>query len=206
MLTDKPEPIAFDFDRHWKESLDLLESEIMFTSGRARYPFMDPDGKLLIGCLHRRHIRVHAQKYLREHDITPEEYRAAERYARMVGKRSIGAVPQALRVYRIHEPLDRRNEYNALFYPALNAYVRFGDLYPAKLLAMLSEKQCNSVTLFLDCVDSDTDRFFIFTLGIPKTDYLALMAQEQERRAENLTQELLAYQAKSERLISALPD
>lgn len=207
MLINEPEPIIFDFGSRWKESLDLLESDILFTSGRAHYSFMDPDGKLLMALLQRRSIRAYAQKYLLTHEATPEEYREADRLASLVNKRNSGSVLQALRIYKNHEPLDRSNEYNALFYPALNAYVRFGNLYPAKLLAMLREEQCNGVTLFRDCVDADAeDRFFRFTLGISKADYLALIAQEQERRAENLAQALRAYQAKSESLIPALTD
>ena len=138
------------------------------------------------------------RRNIRERTIFAEEYRAAERFARVVGKRSTGAVPQALRIYRNHEPLDRCNEYNALYYPALKAYVRFGDLYPVKLLAMLEEDQCNCVTLFRDCVDSNAeDRFFIFTLGIPKADYLALVEQARAQRAEDLLQAVMVCNANS---------
>jgi len=73
MLIDKPEEITFDFDNRWKESLDLLENEIMFASGRAHYPFMEPDGKLLMTLLQHKSIRVHAQKYSLAHETTPEE-------------------------------------------------------------------------------------------------------------------------------------
>ena len=48
MLIDKPEPVVFDFDSNWRESLSLLADDIMFTSGRAHYPITDPDGQLLI--------------------------------------------------------------------------------------------------------------------------------------------------------------
>ena len=198
MLIGKPEPVVFDFDSRWRESLALLDDEILFSSGRSGYSITDPDGALLIDLLRRPYVRVHAQKYSRAHDVSPEEYREAEHFARMVGKRSTGAVPHALRIYKNHEPLDRRNEYNALFYPSLKVYVRFGDLYPAKLLAMLGEEQCRGVTLFCDCAESNTeDRFFIFTLGITKSDYLALMAREREQRAEGLIQAVMACNANS---------
>jgi len=136
------------------------------------------------------------------YETTPEEHNEARHYATMVGKRYTGSVIQALRIYGNHEPLDRSNEYNALYYPALKAYVRFGDLYPSKLLAMLEEDQCNGVTLFRDCADSNTeDRFFIFTLGISKADFLALMERKREQRAEELYRALLAYQEKSKSII-----
>jgi len=181
----------------------LLDDEILFSSGRSGYPITEPDGKFLIGLLHRQFIWVHAQMCSLSYEATPEEHNEARHYAIMVGKkRYTGSVANALRVYRNHKPLDQGNKYNALYYPTLKAYVRFGDLYPAKLLAMLEEEQCNGVTLFRDCADSNTeDRFFIFTLGISKADYLALMAQEQEQRAEELYQALMACQAKSEIVI-----
>jgi len=200
MLIDKPEPIVFDFDNDWRESIDTLESEIMFTSGRPRYLTTDPDGELLIGLLHQQCIRVYAQKYSLAHEATPEEYQAADRFASLVSKCRSGSLRHALRIFQKHEPLNRRNEYNALFYPEPKIYVRFGDLYPAKLLAMLGKEQSNGVVLFRDCVDSSMeDRFFIFTLGISKDDYLALMEQEREKKAEELALALHAFHEKSKR-------
>jgi len=202
MLIEKPDFVAFDFDNRWQESLVLLDSDILFASGRAHYPLADPDGKLLIGLLQHKYVRVHAQKYSLTYEATPEEYQMAKHLAALIHKRSAGAVLHALHIYRNHEPLDRRNEYNALFYPALKAYIRFGNLYPAKLLAMLGEEQCDVVALFRDCVDSSTeDRFFIFTLGVPKADYLALMAQEREQRAEDLAQAVTTASARGESMI-----
>jgi len=204
MLIDKPVPVAFDFGDQWKESLSLLENEIMYSSGRAYYPFTDPDGELLIGLLHRRCIRVYAQKYELEHNDTQEDYQEAQHLAGLIGKRNAFSMLQGLRVYREHKPLERRNEYNALYYSDLEIYVRFGDLYPTKLLAMLGEGQCNAVVLFRDCADSSTlDRFFIFALGIPKGDFRAVMEEEQARRGEALCD---ALQAVRERTESIIPD
>lgn len=199
MLIGKPEPVVFDFENRWQESLAVLDDEILFSSGRSGYPITEPDGKLLIGLLHRQFIRVHAQKYSLSYEATPEEHNEVRHYAMMVGKkRYTGSVAHALRVYRNHKPLDHGNKYNALYYPSLKAYVRFGDLYPAKLLAMLEEEQCNGVTLFRDCADSNTeDRFFILTLGISKSDYLALMAREREQRAEEMIQAVITCNANS---------
>ena len=60
------------------------------------------------------------------------------------------------------------------------------------------------MALFRDCVDSNTeDRFFIFTLGISKADYLALTEQEQAKRTEELFQAVLTA---SERSKSLIPD
>ena len=204
MLIGKPEPVAFDFDLNgrWQESLDLLDSEIMFASVRENYPITDPDGQLLIGLLRRQYIRVHAQKYSLSKKFTPEEDQAARHFAMSLNKRGSGAIQHALRIYGKHEPLARRNEYNALFYPAIKLYVRFGALYPAKLLAMLGEGQCNGVALFRDCADSYTeDRFFLFTLGIAKADFLALMEQEQAKRTEELAQALQEFQEQNKGII-----
>ena len=207
MLIGKPEPVAFDFNLNgrWQESLDLLDSEIMFASVRGHYPITDPDGQFLIGLLKRQYIRVHAQKYSLKEEFTPEEDQTARHFAMSLNKRSSGAIEHALRIYSKYEPLDRRNEYNALFYPALKFYVRFGALHPTKLLAMLEEERCDGVVLFRDCVDSSTeDRFFLFTLGIPKANFLSLMAQEQEQRMEELVQAVLAASVGSEGVFSKL--
>ena len=204
MLIDKPAPVAFDFGGQWKESLSLLENEIMYTSGRTYYPFTDPDGELLISLLHRQCIRVFSQKYELEHKDTQEDYQEAQYLAGLIGKRNAFSMLQGLRVYREHKPLEQRNEYNALYYPDLKIYVRFGDLNPAKLLAMLGEEQCNAVVLFRDCADSSTlDRFFIFALGISKDGYRAVMEEEQSRRDEAL---FAALQAVRERTESIIPD
>jgi hypothetical protein len=201
MLINKPEPIVFDFESRWRESLDLLDNEILFTSGRTGYPITDPDGELLIDLLQQQYIHVHAQKYLLTKEPTPEDHRVAEQLASLINKSYTGSIVHALRIYGGHEPQNRRNEYNALFYPALKAYVRFGDLYPKKLLAMLGEGQCDGVMLFRDCADSSTeDRFFSFALGIPKADYLTLIEQVQAQRAEEMALENQAASAHIEGL------
>ena len=208
MLIGKPEPIVFDFDPNgrWQESLDLLDSEIMFASVRGRYPITEPDGQLLIGLLQRKYVRVHAQRYSLKEEFTPEEDHAARHFAKSLNKRSSGAIQHALRIYSKYEPLDRRNEYNALFYLAIKLYVRFGALHPTKLLAMLSEDQCDGVALFRDCADSSTeDRFFVFTLGISKADFLALMEQEQAKRTEELFQALQDFHEQHKGLIPEAP-
>jgi hypothetical protein len=198
MLIDMPEPVAFDFNDSWQEGLALLD-EIMFTSGRTRYPTIDPDGELLIELLREGDIGVCAQKYSLARDTSPEEYHAADRLAEWINKSNTGSLLHALPLFEGHEPLYRCNEYNALYYPALKTYVRFGDLYPTKLLAMLGEEQCERVILFRDCADSSTeDRFFIFALGIPRADFLALMEQVQEKRAQDMAEALQVAAAYTE--------
>ena len=187
MLIEGPEQILFDFVNRYSESMATLDDDILFASPWGRYPLDEPNGELLMELLQRRQIRVHAQKYALVYDSSADDHRRAQKLAGLFGKRNAGSLLHALRIYQKYEPLKRRNEYNALYYPDLQAYVRFGILHPTKLLDMLNQDDVNGVVLFRDCVDSYTeDRFFIFTLGVPQSEYRAIMENAKEQQFEKL--------------------
>jgi len=227
MLIDDPKQIHFDFCNNYKESMTALADDILFASGREHFPIDDWNADLLIELIHRQQVGVFAQKYSLEKD--PDiDYQKVNEIVDLIGKRTPGLISHALRIYKDHKPLKRRNEYNALYYPDLKVYVRFGNLRPVKLLDMLTEENCNGVILFRDVVDSDTeDRFFIFALGneppcskiagspkelwrgelrgiypgfITKEEYRAIMETAREKHMEALHEALQASNAGREHL------
>ena len=103
--------------------------------------------------------------------------------ANLISKRETAPIAHGLHVFRGYDPITRRNEYNALYFPDLTAYIRFGNLRPDKLLEMLEEDGCERAILFRNCVDSSTeDSFFVFTLGISKSDYHVILENAWEKR------------------------
>ena len=191
MLIDRPEQILFDFVGRYSESLATLDDDILFASPWGRYPLNEPNADLLLELLQHRQIKVYAQKYSLETDSSEDDHHKAQELADLVGKRSTTSIFHALHIYRKYEPLKRRNEYNALYYPDLKAYIRFGTLHPTKLLDMLGEDNVEGVILFRDCVDSSTeDRFFIFILGVQQSEFQAIMEKAKEKQNEALFEEI----------------
>ena len=208
MLIDKPEQIIFDFKNRYSESMTTLDSGILFTSGRACFPLpsMEPAAEFLIDFLQRQYIMVFSQKYLLEKAFSEADHIKVREYADFVGKRNTVSIFQALRVYKNYEPLKQRNEYNALYYPELKAYVRFGDLHPVKLLDMLNDDKCDGVVLFRDYADlSVEDRFYIFKLGINQSDYRAIIEEQRERQNEALFEALQRANERGKDIFPELP-
>ena len=199
MLIEKPEQVLFDFASRYSESMATLDNDILFTSPWGHYPLNDPNGDLLLELLHHQKIMVYSQKYPLERDFSAEDHRKANELADLVGKRNTASILQAVRIYDKREPLKQRNEYNALYYPDLKAYVRFGILHPEKLLDMLNQDNTNAVILFRDCVDSDTeDRFFIFMRRIQLSEYRAIMENAKEKQIDALRKALELADSQSE--------
>jgi len=206
MLIDQPEQVLFDFVNHYSESMEMLDNDILYASGWGHYPLDETNADFLLGLLHHQQIRVYSQKYSLVGDVSADAHRKAVKLARLVGKRKTSSVLHALRIYQRYEPQKIKNEYNALYYPDLKAYVRFGTLRPSKLLDMLNQDSCNGVILFRDCVDSSQeDRFFIFTLGIQQSEYRTLIENAKEKQFEVLAKAIEMADLHSESIIPKYP-
>ena len=204
MLIDRPEQILFDFVGRYSESMTTLGNGILFASPWGRYPLNEPNADLLLDLLQHQQIKVYAQKYSLETDSSKDDHHKAQELADLVGKRSTASIFHAVHIYQGYEPLKRRNKYNALYYPDLKAYVRFGTLHPNKLLDMLGEDNVEGVVLFHDCADSTfEDRFFIFILGVQQSEFQAIMENSKEKQNEALIE---AIKQAGSRGINIIPE
>jgi len=77
-----------------------------------------------------------------------------------------------------------RTEYNSLFFPELKAYARHGGLPPDRLLGLLEREGCEKVFLFPNDYKDDESVFFVFTLAVPKEQFLEELEKTNERIME----------------------
>jgi len=201
------EQIFFDFTNKYSESVSILEGHILFTSGRAHLPFYEPETELLTVMLQTEAVVVFKNKYPYGIDYPDEianKASAAEMY--LPNRRSNYPIQSALSLFAPYEPEPIRNSHNALFFPDMKAFVRFGDLQPSKLLTMLGESGCDKVCVFpYACESATEDAYYSFERRIPKEQFDTVMKKLQDLQADRLTQALYEANKKHENIIPDIP-
>jgi len=195
--------IIFDFKERFMESMGILEYEILFTSGRSHLQFDNMDTSLLIAMLRDNVVAVFEQQYQHGIDYPDEiEEKAAEASLFLPRRSTVYPIQAALSIFAPHEPEKRRSVYNALFFPGLKAFVRFGDLEPNRLLEMLNEPDCDKVYVFPYAGDS----YYSFELRITKEQFNMVMKNLGELKFERIANALDEANQKRSHVFPEIPN
>jgi hypothetical protein len=183
-------PVILDFGDDAVEAVRKLES-ILYTSGWNNYIIVDPDtpseDALLFSLIWEKAIVVAEVYYTYTTDFTEELKNKAHDYFHRLRKRNIDNIYlNAVNFFSKHEPDVDKTDNGALFYSAINAYVRCGDLSPSKLLELLKKDDCDRIFVFGSTLWLDKDQprqiFHSFEMRAPKKYILQRLDELQEER------------------------
>ena len=196
-ITQK-DPIILDFSGDETEAIRKLAS-ILYTSGWNNYIIVDPDmpseDKLLFSLIRERAIDVGEVYYIYKKDFTEELKNKAYNYFHRLRKRDMDSIYlNAVNHFSKHEPDIEKTCNGALFYPAINAYVRCGNLSPEKLLELMQKDDCKRVIVFGSDLRLDREQpweaFHSFEMNAPKEYILQRIEELQEEKVQGLHEAL----------------
>ena len=152
--------------------------------------YNDERTMLLLKMLRFGYIAVYSRSFS---PITESEAEAPElwRHARdmnlFVNKRYDGGILLDIAdVFSEYEYDKNKTEFNSLFYPELNAYVRSGGLPPYRLLELLERDGCDKIFLFPGNSTDKDDVYYLFALAVPKKRFLDELEKMNERIMETM--------------------
>ena len=190
----KKDPIILDFSSDATEAIRKLES-ILYTSGWKHYIIVDPEtpseDMLLYSLIRERAVDVGEVYYTYTNDFTEELRNKAYGYFHRLKKREMDNIYlNAINHFSKHEPDIEKTCNGALFYPAINAYVRCGDLSPEKLIELIQKDGCERVIVFGNGLRLDREQpwevFHSFEMNAPKEYILQKIEEMQEERLQKL--------------------
>ena len=174
-------------------------ASILYTSGWNNYIIVDPDtpseDKLLFSLIREKAVGVGEVYYTYTKDFTEELREKAYGYFHRLRKRDMDIIYlNAVNHFSKHEP-DIEKTYNgALFYPAINAYVRCGNLSPEKMLELMRKDDCKRVIVFGSGLRLDKEHpweaFHSFEMTAPKEYILQRIEELQEEKVQRLHEAL----------------
>jgi len=183
------DPIILDFSGDEWEAVKKLESILCTTPWRKHlnvYDDFPSETKLLIQLLREKAIIIGEVYYTPHEKLTEETVKKANTYLLYLHKRQVDhnlySVVNLFSEYEIDIFLTDRL---ALFYPHIQAYVRCGDLEPAKLFELMQKDCCKRVIIFNGAQPDDNDpqeAFYSFEMQAPKTYILEKLAELQDKK------------------------
>jgi len=165
--------------------------------------YKDERTKLLLRLLQIGGVAVYKREYTPMTDASPEIRRRANELNMFMNKRNVSQMLLDIaNIFFSHEYDGAKTIYNALFFPALKAYVRCGGLPPDRLLELLEQDGCEAVMLFPDIrADAgDEDIFYIFMLAMPKDMYLDTLGEMREQIAKTIYEAMRKMEEKKEHI------
>jgi hypothetical protein len=186
------EKILFDFEKDGIKAFDRLDS-ILFSSNWKHLTISkelsDTETRLLFPLVRSDLLRIFECRYAPSYGPSTELRRKAGQLAYLLHKRHVSqSLLDVLTLFAEHEPEPYRNEFNAMFYPDLKAYVRCGDLTPKNLFEMLGIEDCEKVFIFQDTSISENESaYYIIECTLPRQKLFEIL---EEMRQEAV---LMAY-------------
>ena len=187
------DPIILDFSGDVTEALNLLES-ILYTSGWNNHirAYLDTpnEDKLLFSLIREGAIAVGEVYYTFTRDIPEDIQSRANKYFHRLRKREIDSIYlNAVNYFSRHEPDIEKTDNGALFYPAISAFVRCGNLSPQRLLELMQTDGCERVIVFGSGLRYDKEQpwevFRSFEMRAPKEYILQKLNDLQEERMQH---------------------
>jgi hypothetical protein len=177
------EQISFKFNKDGLKAFDRLNN-ILFTSGWNSLHFheelIDEETKLLFSLLQHNVIKVFECIYETKYDFPEEFMRNANLIACVLRKRN---VYNALDIFSNYAPDLSQTENNALFFPDIKAFIRCGDLTPAKMFGLFEKADCKMIILFQDaCISEKESAYYIFECTIPNQVLNDLLQKMHDKR------------------------
>ena len=191
------EQLSFEFNKDGLKAFDRLNS-ILFTSGwnslHLHEQLIDEETKLLFSLLQHNIIRVFECIYAHKYNFPEEFMRNANFIACVLRKRSVhNALYNALDIFSDYAPDLSQTENNALFYPDLKAFIRCGDLSPAKLFELFEKADCEKIILFQDaCISGKESAYYIFECTLPKQVLNDLLQKMRDKRLAQMFKHIAA--------------
>jgi len=189
---NKPEkdPVILDFSGDIIDAKIKLES-ILYTSGWNKYIIVDPDtpseDMLLFFLIREKAVAVVEHYYAYTNEFTEELRNKAYDYFHRLRKRNIDNIYlNAVNYFSKYEPDIDKTDNGALFYPDINAYIRCGDLSPAKLFELIQKSDCGRVIIFGSTLRLDKEQpwevFHSFEMQAPKEYIIQKLADLQAEK------------------------
>jgi hypothetical protein len=186
------EQILFDFEKDGIKAFDRLDS-ILFSSNWKHLTISkelsDTETRLLFPLVRSDLLRIFECRYAPSYGPSTELRRKADQLAYLLHKRHVSqSLFDVLTLFAKHEPDPYRNEFNAMSYPDLKAYVRCGDLTPKNLFEMLGIEDCEKIFIFQDTSISENESaYYMIECTLPRQKLFEIL---EEMRQEAL---LMAY-------------
>jgi len=186
------DPAILDFSGDAVEALGKLES-ILYSSGWNHhimlYPDTPNDDRLLFALLREGAVCIGEVYYTFIRSFSEELKEKAYNYFHRLRKRDMDSIYlNAVNHFSKYEPDIDKTDNGALFYPEIHAYVRCGDLSPAKLLELLAADGCERVIIFGNGLrlnkDEPWEEFHSFELRAPKDYILQRLGELQDEISE----------------------
>ena len=185
--------VILDFGGDEWDALKRLETILCTTPWHKHLNVYDPfpsETKLLIKLLRERAIIIGEVYYTPQEELTEETIKKANKYLLYLHKRQVDHnlfnVVNFFSEYEIDISLTDRL---ALFFPHIQAYVRCGDLEPAKLFELLQKDCCKRVIIFNGAQPDDgnpQEVCYSVEMQAPKTYILEKLAELQDEKNEAL--------------------
>jgi hypothetical protein len=181
------EQISFEFNKDGLKAFDRLNN-ILFTSGwnslHLHEELIDEETKLLFSLLQHNVIKVFECIYEPKYNFPEEFMRNANLIACVLRKRNVhNALYNALDIFSNYAPDLSQTKNNALFFPDLKAFIRCGDLTPAKMFGLFEKADCKKIILFQDaCISEKESAYYIFECTIPNQVLNDLLQKMQDKR------------------------
>jgi hypothetical protein len=186
------DPIILDFGGDAAEAVRKLES-ILYTSGWNHYMIFYPDtpseDKLLFSLIREGAVYVGEVYYEFTHDFTEELKEKAYKYFHRLRKRDMDSIYlNAVSHFSKYVPDIEKTANGALFYLEINAYVRYGDLSPAKLLELMAMDGCERVIIFGNGLRQNKEQpweeFHSFEMRAPKEYIMQRLNELRDEQSE----------------------
>lgn len=146
-------------------------------------PCEDDWAELLLRLLTIGGISVYKRYYEPRLDASCEIRNRAGLYQSLMRKRGTSqALLDIAGIFGKYDFDGKKTIYNALFFPELSAYVRYGGLTTERLFELFSQDDCDMVIIFQDLYQGGEAAFYAFTRPMPRELFMDEIAQLRQRR------------------------
>lgn len=182
------EQILFDFEQDGIKAFDRLDG-ILFSPNWNHLPISkelsDSETRLLFPLVRSDLLRIFECRYVPNYNPSTELRRKANQLAYLLHKRHVSqSLFDVLTLFAEHEPEPYRNEFNAMFYPDLKAYVRCGDLTPKNLFEILGIEDGEKIFLFKGTSVSEKENaYYMIECTLPRQKLFEILGEIRQEVA-----------------------